>query len=123
MENNIDKISRAIIVNSKLELPDTSFDIKVVKQIAVELQRKLRQKLFFLFLFIGAMLASSGYYVIRIFHINLKQPVVGSGGISDPILNSFRVIINVIIENEYLIFPLLLVLIIRRLVEMRLKYS
>jgi magnesium-transporting ATPase (P-type) len=123
MEDKIDKITKEILSYSHLELSDPLFNNTVMKQIAIESHRKLKHKLFLLFLFIGSIIALSGLLVIRIFHIDLFYFFLNPGKFSEPFYLTIRSILGNIPESEYLILPIALLFVIGKLINEKLTYN
>jgi hypothetical protein len=117
MEDNIDKITKELLSNSRLELSNPMFNSEIMAKIAVEADRKLKRKIYLSFLFIAVIILSAAFLVIRIFNIDPLHPALNPGKF--PGLSYLIIILEGILRNEYLILPLILLLGIRKFIDTR----
>jgi hypothetical protein len=119
MKNDINKIAKDILTDSKLELTNPQFNSMILSEISINLERKARRKIFIVFIFILLMIGIAVCLVIRIFNIDVFKQVVGSDSPS----TSLSGLTEIIRENEYFILPILLFLIVKKIISPGVKYS
>ena len=118
MKNDINQITKDIFADSKLELNNPHFNSIILDRISIDLERKLKQKIFIVYALMIMTIVIAACLVITIFQID----VLGQF----EILSSFQDSAGfwkIILENAYCILPILLLLIGKNMIAPEAKYS
>ncbi len=118
MKNDINQITKDIFADSKLELNNPHFNIIILDRISIDLERKLKQKIFIVYALMIMTIVIAACLVITIFQIDvlgqfeILSSSQGSAGFW-----------KIILENAYCILPILLLLIGKNMIVPEAKYS
>lgn len=118
MKNDINQITKDIFADSKLEVTNPHFNSMILDRISIDLERKVKQKIFVVYTLIIMTIVIAACLVITIFQID----VLGQFEIlsSSPYSAGFW---KIILENAYCILPILLLLIGKNMIVPVAKYS
>jgi hypothetical protein len=118
MKNDIDQIAKDIFADSKLELTNPHFNSMILSKISLDLERKVKQKVFAVYTLIFSTIAIAACLVLTIFKIDVLGQIVSITSSDD-----FESLLKTISENAYCILPLLLLLIGKKVALLAPKYS
>ena len=71
MKNHIDQVTKNVMFNSKLSLADPQFNSKILSQISLELNRKVKRKLLAIYILIFMTIVTAACLVMIVFKINI----------------------------------------------------
>lgn len=117
MKNDINQITKDIFADSKLELNNPHFNSIILDQISIDLERKLKQKIFIVYALMIMTIVIAACLVITIFQID----VLGQFEILSSSQDSAG-FWKIILENAYCILPILLLLIGKNMIAPEAKY-
>jgi len=118
MKNDINQITKDIFADSKLELNNPHFNSIILDRISIDLERKLKQKIFIVYALMIMTIVIAACLVITIFQID----VLGQFEILSSSQDSAG-FWKIILENAYCILPILLLLIGKNMIVPKAKYS
>lgn len=118
MKNDINQITKDIFADSKLELNNPHFNSIILDRISIDLERKLKQKIFIVYALMIMTIVIAACVVITIFQID----VLGQFEILSSSQDSAG-FWKIILENAYCILPILLLLIRKNMIVPEAKYS
>lgn len=118
MKNDINQITKDIFADSKLELNNPHFNSIILDRISIDLERKLKQKIFIVYALMIMTIVIAACVVITIFQID----VLGQFEILSSSQDSAG-FWKIILENAYCILPILLLLIGKNMIVPEAKYS
>src|SRR5690606_18081416 len=118
MKNDINQITKDIFADSKLELNNPHFNSIILDRISIDLERKLKQKIFIVYALMIMTIVIAACLVITIFQID----VLGQFEILSSSQDSAG-FWKIILENAYCILPILLLLIGKNMISPEAKYS
>ena len=73
MDDNLDNIAKGMLSNSSMKVFDSTFNYKIMAQISIEAQRKVRRKLLFGYCLVSMGVLVSGYISLKILNIDMFQ--------------------------------------------------
>lgn len=118
MKNDINQITKDIFADSKLELNNPHFNSIILDRISIDLERKLKQKIFIVYALMIMTIVIAACLVITIFQID----VLGQFEILSSSQDSAD-FWKIILENAYCILPILLLLMRKNMISPEAKYS
>jgi hypothetical protein len=121
----MDKVTKEILVNSIPEWDDPDFNSTTMNRILREADRRIRRRLFLSLFSIIVAIVLSGLFLFKVLSTTflVPEPALGQIGPLHSFLAGIREIADWIMMNEYFILPLFSLLVIKKLIDSRLKYN
>lgn len=119
---NPDKITKAILSNSSLELTNPEFDRIIMGKIIRERNKKVMLRTLSYF-FVGIITLAVASFII-LSNIIFSNPNVTytAGDLTKIILTIIQTIKEVLAKSEYSVLSFIILLVIKKLVEVRIKH-
>ncbi len=124
MENtSIDKITKNILNKSRMEITDPGFSRMVMNKIMIEERKKIFTRNILSLCFILGIVAIYIYLFLQSLQINNIDFATLLSNLGHEILTGIEKTAAWIIENEYFILPVIVILIFKKIIDSRVKYS
>ncbi len=119
---NPDKITKAILSNSRLELTNPEFDRIIMGKIIRERNKKVMLRTLSYF-FVGVITLTVASFII-LSNITFSNPNITytSGDLTKIILTIIQTIKEVLAKSGYSVLSFIILLVIKKLVEVRIKH-
>jgi hypothetical protein len=123
--NQMDKVTKEILENSLPEWDDPDFNSTTMNSILREADRRIRRRLFLSLFSIIVAIVLSGLFLFKILSgtVLVPEPALRQISPLHSFLAGIREIADWIMGNEYFILPLLSLLVIKKLIDSRVKYN
>jgi|GEM_PF-3403490 len=118
MKKDIDQITKDIFADSKLQLSNPHFNSMILERISIDLERKVKQRIFVVYTLIFMTIVIAVCLVITLFKIDVIGQFANLASSQD-----ITGLWKIILENGYCILPILLLLIGKKMVVPHDKYS
>ncbi len=118
MEKDINQITKGILADSRLKLTNPHFNSIILDRISIDLERKVKQRIFVVYTLIFMTIVIAACLVITLFKIDVLGQFANLSSYQD-----LAGLWKTILENGYCILPILILLIGKKMIAPDVKYS
>lgn len=120
---NIDKITKNILDKSRMEITDPGFSEMVMNKIMIEERKKIFTRNILSWFFIVLTVTVFIYLSMQILQVNNIDVAALLSSLGHEIFTGIEKAAAWIIESEYFILPVIIILLFKKIIDSRMKYS